>query len=297
MTERISLEGKVAVVTGAGRGLGRAYVELLAERGARVVVNDLGTGVSGFGKDSTIAEQVANIIRSRGGEVIANDSDVSTPEGGRNLISTSIERFGRIDFLVNNAGICGSQLFGEATLEDFDHYWRVHLGGPVNTVKAAWPHMVAQRYGKIILTTSVAGLFGLRGQATYAAVKCAVVGLMRILAIEGAQHGILVNTISPNGYTRMHPAAVADPAWLKQAEATMPVEAVAPAIVWLASDSCSETNKIYNVEAGAIQRIAIVMGPGFYDPHLTPESIAENYAKVESIKGFSEPGPFEPGGT
>ena len=294
MTERISLEGKVAVVTGAGRGLGRAYAGLLAERGARVVVNDLGTDVSGFGKDSTIAEEVAGLIRSRGGGAIADDSDVSTPEGGSDLIATAIEHFGRIDLLVNNAGICGSQLFEDAALEDFDHYWRVHLGGPVNTVKAAWPHMVAQRHGKIILTTSVVGLFGMRGQATYAAAKGAVVGLMRILAIEGAQHGILVNTISPVGYTRMHAAAVADPAWLKQSEATTPVEAVAPAIVWLASDGCSETNRIYHVEAGAIQRVAIVMGPGFYDPHPTPESIAENYAKVVAIEGFSEPRPFEP---
>jgi len=258
-------------------------------------VNDLGTNVSGFGKDAGIAEEVADLIRSRGGEAIANDSDISSPQGGRNLIAMTIEHFGRIDLIVNNAGICGSQPFEDATLDDFDQYWRVHLGGPVNTVKAAWPHMVGQRHGKIILTTSVVGLFGMRGQATYAAAKSAVVGLMRILAIEGAEHGILVNTISPNGYTRMHPAAVADPAWLKQSEATMPVEAVAPAIVWLASDGCSETNRIYNVEAGTIQRIAVVMGPGFYDAHLTPESIAENYAKLQSIEGFSEPGPFEPG--
>jgi NAD(P)-dependent dehydrogenase (short-subunit alcohol dehydrogenase family) len=144
MTERISLEGKVAVVTGAGRGLGRAYVELLAERGARVVVNDLGTNVSGSGKDSTIAEEVADLIRARRGEAIANDSDVSTPQGGSDLIAMTIEHFGRIDLLVNNAGICGSQPFEDATLDDFDQYWRVHLGGPVNTVKAAWPHMVAQ---------------------------------------------------------------------------------------------------------------------------------------------------------
>jgi NAD(P)-dependent dehydrogenase (short-subunit alcohol dehydrogenase family) len=294
MTERISLEGKVAVVTGAARGLGRASVELLAARGARVVVNDLGTDVSGFGKDPTIAERVADLIRIRGGEAIANDSDVSTSEGGSDLIATTIARFGRIDLLVNNAGICGSQLFEDATLDDFDRYWRVHLGGPVNTVKAAWPHMIAQRYGKIVLTTSVVGLFGMRGQATYAAAKCAVVGLMRILAHEGAKHGILVNTLSPNGYTRMHPAAGSR---TPEAEGrrTMPVEAVAPAVVWLASDRCSDTNRIYNVEAGVIQRIAIVMGPGFYDPHLTPESIAENYAKVASIEGFSEPGPFEPG--
>ena len=294
MTERISLEGKVAVVTGAGRGLGRAYVELLAERGARVVVNDLGTDVSGFGKDSTTAEQVADLIRARGGEAVANDGDVASPEGGRDLIATTIEHFGRVDLLVNNAGICGSQLFEDATLDDFDLYWRVHVGGSVNTVKAAWPVMVAQSHGKIVLTTSVSGLFGLRGQATYAAAKCAVVGLMRILAVEGAEHGILVNTISPAAYTRMHPAAGSR---TPEAEGrrTMPVEAVAPAIVWLASDRCSETNSIYNVTAGAIQRIAIVMGPGFYDPHLTPESIADNYAKVESIEGFSEPGPFAPG--
>jgi NAD(P)-dependent dehydrogenase (short-subunit alcohol dehydrogenase family) len=294
MTERISLDGKVAVVTGAGRGLGRAYVELLAARRARVVVNDLGTDVSGFGTDSTIAEQMADLIRTHGGEAIADNSDVSTPEGGGDLIATTIEHFGRIDLLVNNAGICGSQPFEDATLDDFDRYSRIHLGGPVNTIKAAWPHMVAQRYGKIILTTSVSGLFGMQGQATYAAAKCAVVGLMRILAIEGAEHGILVNTISPAAYTRMHPAAGSR---TPEAEGrrTMPVDAVAPAIVWLASDSCSETNSIYHVEAGTIQRIAIVTGTGFYDPHLTPESIAKNYAKVESIEGFSEPGPFEPG--
>jgi NAD(P)-dependent dehydrogenase (short-subunit alcohol dehydrogenase family) len=294
MAERISLEGKVAVVTGAGRGLGRAYVELLADRGARVVVNDLGTDVSGLGKDSTIADRVADLIRTQGGEAVANDSDVSTPEGGTELIATTIEHFGRIDLLVNNAGICGSQAFEDATLDDFEHYWRVHLGGPVNTAKAAWPHMVVQHYGKIVLTTSVSGLFGLRGQATYAAAKCAVVGLMRILAVEGAAHGILVNTISPIAYTRMHPAAGSR---TPEAEGrrTMPVEAVASAIVWLASDRCSETNRIYNVAAGAIQRIAIVIGPGFYDPQLTPERIAENYAKVASIEGFSEPGPFELG--
>src|SRR6266700_1101138 len=150
MTERISLEGKVAVVTGAGRGLGRAYVELLAERSARVVVNDLGTNVSGFGKDSGIAEEVADLIRARGGEAIANDSDVSTPQGGSDLIAMTIQHFGRIDLLVNNAGICGSQPFDDATLEDFEQYWRVHLGGPVNTVKAAWPHMVAQRTNNVV---------------------------------------------------------------------------------------------------------------------------------------------------
>lgn len=292
MAERISLEGKVAVVTGAGRGLGRAYVELLAERGSRVVVNDLGTDVSGFGRDATTAEQVAELIRSRGGDAIADNSDVSTSEGGANLIATTVERFGRVDVLVNNAGICGSQLFEDATLDDFDRYWRVHLGGPVNTVKAAWPHMVTQRAGRIILVTSVSGLFGLRGQATYAAAKCAVVGLMRILAIEGAEHGILVNTISPSAYTRMWPAA-GSPWSEAEGTRTMPVEAVAPAIVWLASDRCSDTNRIYNVGAGVIQRIAMVMGPGFHDPQLTPESIAENYATVDSIEGFSEPGPVD----
>src|SRR5437763_1097095 len=181
MVERYGRVGhKVAGVTGAGRGLGRAYVELLAARGARVVVNDPGTDVSGFGKDSTIAEQVADLIRTRGGEAIANDSDVSTPEGGSDLIAMTIEHFGRIDLLVNNAGVCGSQLFEDATLDDFDHYWRVHLGGPVNTVKAACPYMVAQHDGEIILTTSVPALLGIRRHATYAAAKCPGLGLALI---------------------------------------------------------------------------------------------------------------------
>src|SRR5260370_17083710 len=120
-------------------------------------------------------------MRLRGGEAIANDSDVSAPEGGSDLITTTIEHFGRIDLLVNNAGICGSQLFEDATLDDFDHYWRVHLGGPVNTVKAAWPYMVAPRYGKIILTTTVSGLFGLLGPPTHAAAKLPVVPFIPIL--------------------------------------------------------------------------------------------------------------------
>src|SRR5438045_7583262 len=141
MAARISLEGKVAVVTGAGGGLGRAYLELLSERGARVVVNDLGTDVSGFGKDSTIAEDIADLIRSRGGEAIANDSDVSTPDGGSDLIATTIEHFGRVDLLVNNAGICGSQPFEDSTLDDFDRYWRVHIGRPVHHVTAESPNM------------------------------------------------------------------------------------------------------------------------------------------------------------
>jgi NAD(P)-dependent dehydrogenase (short-subunit alcohol dehydrogenase family) len=295
MAKRISLEGKVAVVTGAGRGLGRAYVELLAERGARIVVNDLGTDVAGFGRDASVAQEVTDVIRSRGGEAIADGSDISTPQGGSELIAKTIDAFGKIDLLVNNAGICGSQLFEDATLDDFDHYWRVHLGGPVNTVKAAWPHMVAQHQGKIILTTSVAGLFGLRGQATYAAAKCAVVGLMRVLAIEGSEHGILVNTIAPSGHTRMHPAAIADANLLEQSQLTMPVELVAPAIVWLASDDCNETNSIYNVEGGTIQRVAIVTGPGFHDANLTPESIAAHYAQVEAIEGFWELNRFQGG--
>src|SRR5256884_7207769 len=160
MTERISLDGKVGIVTGAGRGLGRAYVELLAARGARVVVNDLGTDVSGFGKDSTIAEQVADLIRTRGGEAIANDSDVSTPQGGSDLIATTIEHFGRIDLLVNNAGICGSQLFEDATLDDFDHYWRVVRSRAGHTRKARPALLFAPRPREVNLPASVMGPIG-----------------------------------------------------------------------------------------------------------------------------------------
>jgi NAD(P)-dependent dehydrogenase (short-subunit alcohol dehydrogenase family) len=254
-----------------------------------VVVNDLGTDADGYGSDESVAAAVVTEIAERGGHAVADSSDIATVAGGRSVVERAMETFGRVDIVVNNAGICGSQLFEDATLDDFEHYMRIHLGGHVNVTKAAWPHMVKQRHGRVICTESSAGLYGLRGQATYAAAKGAVHGLMRSLAIEGEEHGILSNSIEPGGYSRMHPAAISDPRQLEQMRVSMPPELVAPAIVWLASDECQATGQIYTVRSGLIVRIGIGFGTGYFHPHLTPELIAEHQADVDSLEGFYEP--------
>jgi NAD(P)-dependent dehydrogenase (short-subunit alcohol dehydrogenase family) len=285
----VSVDGRVAIVTGAGRGLGRAYAHLLAERGARVVVNDLGTNGEGYGRDDSLAAGVAAKIVSESGDAVADFSDIATVTGGEEVVTRALDTFGRIDIVVNNAGICGSQLFEDATLGDFEHYMRIHLGGHVNVTKAAWPHMVNQKHGRIICTESSAGLYGLRGQSTYAAAKGAVHGLMRSLAIEGEEHGILSNSIEPGGYSRMHPAAISDSRQLERMRVSMPPELVAPAIVWLASDQCTVTGHIYTVRSGLIVRVAMGFGTGYFHPQLTPELIAENQAAADSLEGFYEP--------
>lgn len=287
--DNISLQGRVAVVTGAGRALGRAYAILLAQYGAKVVVNDLGTDASGYGASSTLAQEVVEEIRAAGGEALANGADVSSVEGGRSIVQQAVDAWGRIDIVVNNAGICGSQPFAEATLQDFEHYWRIHLGGHVNVTGAAWPLMQKQRYGRVITTSSGAGLYGLQGQATYAAAKGAIHGLMRALAIEGADSGIRVNSICPGGYSRMHDAAISDPATLELLRQSMPPELVAPAIVWLASEACTVSGEEFSVWSGRIARIGIGTGLGYLDRELTAEKIAANWAEVDSLDNFYEP--------
>lgn len=287
--ERVSLDGKVAIITGAGRGLGRAYALLFAERGARVVVNDLGTSVEGSGASAAVAREVADLIVTRGGKAVANGDDVGSSAGGKAIVQQALDAFGRLDIVVNNAGICRDLPFAETTLADFEHYWRIHVGGHINVISAAWPVMTKQKYGRIIATSSGAGLFGLRNQATYSAAKGAIHGLMRTLAIEGADHGIRVNSICPGGFSRMHEAAFPDPAVADMMRAAMPPELVAPAVVWLASDACHVTGQELSVWGGRIVRIAIGSGQGYVSRQLTPEQIAENWARIDSVEGLYEP--------
>ena len=202
MVNEHSFEGRVAVVTGAGRGIGRAYAILLASRGASVVVNDLGGSLDGVGEDAGVAAEVADEIVGAGGAAIADASDVSTPEGGRSLIEAAIERFGRLDILVNNAGIIRWAGLPEADTENLASHLAVHVLGSFNTTRAAWPHMVDQGYGRIVMTTS-SGLFGLPKNLSYATAKGGVIGLTRSLATAGAAHGIKVNLIAPGAVTRM----------------------------------------------------------------------------------------------
>src|SRR5690349_8545521 len=192
----LSFEGRVAIITGAGRGIGRAYAQLLAARGARVVVNDLGGSIEGEGADTAPAASVAAEIAADGGTAIADTNDVSTAVGGEALISRAVSEFGRVDVLINNAGIvrwAGMPDVDEANLRQ---HFAVHVGGSFNTTRAAWPHMVDQNYGRIVMTTS-SGIFGLPTNLSYAMAKSAVIGLTRSLALAGRKQNIKANLISP----------------------------------------------------------------------------------------------------
>lgn len=195
-------DGRVAVVTGAGRGIGRADARLLAARGASVVVNDLGGSTDGVGEDVGPASAVADEIVAAGGAAGADGSDVTSPAGAQVLVDTAVERFGRVDVIVNNAGIVRWAGFPEGDADNLERHLAVHVGGSFNTTRAAWPHMVDQGYGRVVMTTST-GMFGLPTNTSYATAKAAVIGLTRNLNTAGAEPGIKVNLIAPAAMTRM----------------------------------------------------------------------------------------------
>ena len=275
------LDGRVAIVTGAGRGIGRAHALLLAERGASVVVNDLGGSMDGAGADQAVARTVADEIVAAGGAAIADGSDVSTPEGGAALVDAAFREFGRIDVLVNNAGIIRWAGFPDADAENLGQHLAVHLGGSFNTTRAAWPHMVEQGYGRIVMTTS-AGVFGLPNNTSYATAKGGVIGLARSLATAGAAHGIIVNCVAPAAVTRMAGTA---------APPQMSPDLVAPLVAYLAHEDCPVSGEIYAAGAGRFARIFIASTPGYVHPAATPtvEDVAEHWAAINDETGYSVP--------
>jgi NAD(P)-dependent dehydrogenase (short-subunit alcohol dehydrogenase family) len=290
--ERISLEGKVAVVTGAGRGIGRGHALLLAERGAAVVVNDLGSASDGSGASAQVASEVVDIIKSRGGRAVANGADISTVEGGRSVVQSAVDAFGRIDIVVNNAGISHRQPFGETPIETFEKLWRIHLGGHVNVTQAAWPFLCRQRSGSIIMSGSGGGMFGLPYGAAYSSAKGAIYGLTRSLACEASEYNIRVNMLCPGGFTRMFEEGTAKSVTQEMdlMRRSFPPEMVAPAVVWLASDACDMNGQTFAVWGGLVVRYAIGAGNGYIDRDLTPEAIAANIEDVVSLDGFYQPG-------
>ncbi|MET0739919.1 MAG: SDR family NAD(P)-dependent oxidoreductase [Acidimicrobiales bacterium] len=276
-------DGRVAVVTGAGRGIGRAHALLLAERGASVVVNDLGGSMEGEGADVGPAVAVAEEIAAAGGAAVADGSDVSTPDGGQALIDAAVEQFGRLDVLVNNAGIMRWAGLPEVDTVDLERHLAVHVGGSFNTTRAAWPHLVDQGYGRIVMTTS-AGFFGLPKNLAYATAKGGVIGLTRSLSTAGARHGIKVNLIAPAAVTRMAgPATDETP--------PMPPEHVAPMVAFLAHEDCPVTGEIYAAGAGRFARIFIASTEGYLhadgDPSI--EDVAGNWATINEESGYSVP--------
>ncbi|MEX0834568.1 MAG: SDR family oxidoreductase [Nitriliruptor sp.] len=276
---QIDYDGRVAIVTGAGGGLGRSHALLLASRGAKVVVNDLGGSRDGSGAGSEMADQVVQEIVDAGGEAVANYDSVAEWEGGESIVQSAIDAFGRVDILVNNAGILRDVSFAKMEPAQLDLVLKVHLYGGFHVTKAAWPHMREANYGRIINTTSGSGLYGNFGQSNYSAAKLGLVGLTRTLAIEGQKYGITANVIAPVAASRMT-EDIMPPQLLE----VLQPENVSPLIGYLASEGCTETGKIYSVGGGYIARVAIVEGPGTtFEDGFGPEDVAATIDEISTV--------------
>jgi NAD(P)-dependent dehydrogenase (short-subunit alcohol dehydrogenase family) len=281
----LDFKNRVAIVTGAGGGLGRQHALALAARGARVVVNDVGGARDGSGGSSAAADAVVAEIRAAGGEAIASAASVTDFDAVQAMVQQAVDAWGRVDVLVNNAGILRDKSFGKMTVEDFRLVVDVHLMGAVHCCKAVWPVMVAQKYGRIVMTSSSSGLYGNFGQANYGAAKMALVGLMQTLAIEGAKYGIRVNSLAPTAATRMTedlmPAEVL---------AALKPEAVVPAMLFLASEQ-APTRAIACAGAGTFEAAHVTLTRGV---HLglsddTPERLAAAWGRVSDRGGETVP--------
>ncbi|OPX06571.1 SDR family NAD(P)-dependent oxidoreductase [Mycobacterium sp. AT1] len=264
-----TFDGRVAVVTGGGRGLGRAYALLLGARGAKVVVNDVGGSLTGEGGDEGPASEVAAEIIAAGGEAVANVDSVATPAGGRAIVDTALDHFGRIDALVHNAGNVRRAALRDITVEDFEGVVDVHLRGAFHVVRHAFPVMCDAGYGRIVLTSSIGGLYGNHDVVNYAVAKSGVIGLSNVAAIEGAAHGVKCNVIVPAAVTRM--AEGVDTSGYPP----MGPELVAPAVAYLVHESCSVTGEMIIALAGRLARAFIAETPGVYQPSWSIEQVGE----------------------
>jgi len=281
----MDFKGRVAIVTGAGGGLGRQHALALARRGAKVLVNDLGGAVDGSGGSVSAAQAVVDEIRAAGGEALANGASVPDFAAVEAMVQQAVDAWGRVDILVNNAGILRDKSFAKMDMADFRLVVEVHLMGAAHCCKAVWPHMVAQQYGRIVMTTSSTGLYGNFGQANYGAAKLAQVGLMQTLAIEGAKYDIRVNALAPTAATRMT-EALFPPQIL---DALQP-EAVVPAMLALAHES-APTRTILCAGAGSFEAAHITLTQGVHiglGPD-APEQLAARLAEVTERAGEQVP--------
>lgn len=279
----IRFDGRVAIVTGAGGGLGRAHALLLASRGAKVVVNDLGGAFDGTGAGSAMADKVVEEIRSAGGEAVPNYDGVDTWQGGQGIVKTAVDAFGKVDILINNAGILRDKSFMKMEEEDIDKVFAVHLKGAFNVTKAAFPVMRENNYGRIVMTTSATGLYGNFGQANYGAAKLGLVGFMNTLKIEGARYNILVNTIAPIAGTRMT-AGVMPPDLVEK----LKPDYVSPIVTYMCSEECTDSGIVFVAGAGYFSRAVMVEGPGIIldaKKGVTIEDIRDRLADIKKLEG------------
>ncbi len=279
----LSFENRVAVITGAGGGLGREHALLLASRGAQIVVNDLGGAIDGSGGDLGPAAKTAKEINDLGGVAVADGNSVSTMEGGAGIIKTAMDAFGRVDIVINNAGILRDKSFHNMDEAMIDAVLAVHLKGAFNVTKAAWPIMREQSYGRIVNTSSNSGILGNFGQANYGAAKMGLVGLTRVLAAEGAKANIKVNALAPIARTRMTEELLGG-----LAEKLDP-KLVSPIVAWLVHEDCPVTGEIYSAAGGRIARFFIGLTPGYYNADLTLENVRDNFEQIRSDEGYIIP--------
>jgi NAD(P)-dependent dehydrogenase (short-subunit alcohol dehydrogenase family) len=285
LTSQLRFDDRVAVITGGGRGLGREYALLLASRGARVVVNDPGGSLTGDGTDEGPAHEVVREIVAAGGQAVARTESVATAEGGKAIMAAATEHFGRVDVLIHNAGIVRRGSLKELSYADFESVLDVHLRGAFHVVRPAFPLMCAAGYGRIVLTSSIGGLYGNHGVANYAAAKAGIIGLTNVAALEGAAEGVTCNAIIPGAVTRM--AEGLD----TSAYPPMGSDLVAPAVGWLAHETCSVSGELFVAIAGRVARAFVAETPGVYQPSWSIEDVAAN---IDAIRDDTAPLVFAP---
>jgi NAD(P)-dependent dehydrogenase (short-subunit alcohol dehydrogenase family) len=284
----ISFKDKVVIVTGAGAGLGRAHALEFAKRGAKVVVNDLGGTVDGSGGGSDAANKVVEEIKALGADAIANGASVSDRKGAESIVNDAVSKWGRVDVVINNAGILRDKSFAKMELDDFELVLKVHLLGSVYVTKAAWPHFVKQNYGRVVMTTSSSGLYGNFGQSNYGAAKLGLVGLMNTLKLEGQKFDIRVNTIAPVAGTRMTENLGIPEEVFKQ----LKPELISPAVLYLASDD-APTGTIIEAGAGYYAKAQMVESKGVkLGQNVSVDDFAANFEKIADM---SEAKPFDNG--
>ncbi len=279
----LGYDGKVVIITGAGGGLGRQHALLMASRGALIVINDLGGAVDGSGSDKGAAERVVDEIKALGGEAVADTNSVATPEGGKAIVQTAVDAFGKVDVVVNNAGILRDKAFGNMEPELLDPVIDVHLKGAFNVTRPAWAIMKEQGYGRIVSTSSAAGIFGNFGQTNYGAAKMGLVGFTRVLAVEGAKYNIKANAIAPLALTRMTENLMGglgeklDPGL------------VSPLVAFLAHDECPVSGQTFSVGGGRIAHVFIGETQGYHKADLQLEDVRDNWGTITDQSGYSVP--------
>ena len=280
----LGYDGKVAIITGSGGGLGREHALLLASRGCQVVINDLGGSVSGEGGDAGPAHTTAKEIEDLGGVAVADTNSVSTPEGGEAIVQTALDAYGRVDIVINNAGILRDKTFHNMTPEFLEPVLDVHLKGAFYVTRPAWIKMREQGYGRIVNTSSNSGILGNFGQTNYAAAKMGLVGFTRVLAAEGAKYNIKANAIAPVAKTRMTEELLGG-----DFAAKLDPKLVSPIVAWLVHEDCPVTGEIYTAAGGRIARFFIGLTEGYYNPNLSLEDVRDHFDQIRSEDGYIVP--------